>query len=151
MHENQGVDSDILISIIMHTYVAICAVHNTYTNIYMYICTHTCMYMCVICRHSYNKPASAVSRIFMLSLLIIELPIKLYIIIIRDCLWKLCSKFLLFFIPNFSQNLIMLNFVLYAGFSINIPYLQFKLPNKVSYFIYLMLVELLEKYSFHFH
>ena len=39
----------------------------------------------------------------------------------------------------------------YAVSSITIPYLQFKLPIKISYLSYLTLVEPLKKYSFHFH
>ena len=113
----------------------------------MYICTHihTCMHL-----HTYvcNMPPlmQQASNYCFWNIYVDpfnnRVPCKV--------IMKLCSKFPYFSIPNFSQNPIMFNFVLCAGYSINIPYLQFKLPNKVSYFSYLMLVELLKKYSFHF-
>ena len=54
-------------------------------------------------------------------------------------LWELCSKFPSLFYSNFfSKSLHFAQFYSFYAVSITIPYLQFKLPIKVSY---LMLVE----------
>ena len=75
-------------------------------------------------------------------------------------LWELCSKFSALFYSEFL--FIMLNFSIlffyaassiafYAASSIAIPYLQFELPIKLSYFTYTLVKPLIKKYPFHFY
>ena len=73
----------------------------------------------------------------------------------KKCILNVCNKacgkyttiFLHYSIPNISQTLHYAQFhSFYAASSIIIPYLQFKLPIKVSYLSYLTLAEPLKKY-----
>ena len=61
-------------------------------------------------------------------------------------LWELCSKFSSLFYSNvLSKSLHYAQFyTFYAAYSITIPYLQFKLPIKVSCLSYLTLLETLK-------